>query len=344
MNWDILQGDAKEVLSDLESESAQTCVTSPPYWGLRDYGVEGQLGLEDSPEEYTQNLIEIFEEVHRVLTKDGTLWLNLGDCYTSGGRSTYDSDKKDTKDGRAGDSRPPQPSNLKEKDLVGIPWRVAFALQEKGWYLRSDIIWRKTNPLPESVKDRPTSSHEHIFLLTKSPKYYYDYKAIKEPVKESSLKRAKRGRSANHKWSGSPSGQTEHTLNQPSEETATTSPEGRNKRDVWDVATKPFPEAHFAVYPPDLIEPCILAGSAEGDTVLDPFAGAGTTGVVALQHSRDFVGVELNPEYIDIATTRIQNTLLDNQNVWDDEQPDVNIEQPGDPTDDDSFGDYLNNL
>lgn len=300
-------GDATEQLSQMESESVQTCVTSPPYWGLRDYDEDGQLGLEETPDEYVTRLVEVFREVRRVLAEDGTLWLNLGDSYanTTGSgpqRSTGErASRTYTADEATAKARP----TIKEKDLVGIPWRVALALQEDGWWLRSDIIWAKPNPMPESVTDRPTSSHEHIFLLSKSKQYYYDDEAIREDAPE------REGRSGsfvrdNPKGSdGTQPGKSCASHRQDRDDTAYGG--SRNKRDVWTVSTKPYPEAHFAVYPPDLIEPCIEAGSADGDTVLDPFAGAGTTGLVALAKGRDFTGIDLNRDYVEMAADRIRS-------------------------------------
>jgi len=293
-------GDAIETLGALPAESAQMCVTSPPYWGLRDYGVQGQLGLEATPEEYVSSVVDVCREVRRVLKEDGTLWLNLGDTYSrdaGSDRDTGDSDaisNKQQKRQARPDRRNKPPSGLKPKDLVGIPWRVALALQDDGWYLRSDIIWHKPNPMPESVTDRPTTSHEHIFLLSKSKHYYYDADAVSEPAdKGHAGSRFDTGKTGGHMKGRSQNGERD--------EDGT-----RNKRDVWTVSTKPYPEAHFAVYPPDLIEPCILAGSAEGDTVLDPFAGAGTTGLVALAKGRDFTGIDLNREYVEMAAERIR--------------------------------------
>ena len=349
----IIQGDVIETLRTLPEGFIHTCVTSPPYWGLRDYGVEGQIGLEETPEEYVEKMVEVFREVRRVLRDDGTLWLNLGDSYANsnaGGKKT--------------------PEGLKPKDLVGIPWRVAFALQADGWYLRSDIIWHKPNAMPESVKDRPTKAHEYIFLLSKSPKYYYDADAIREPmVKGDANSGAKNYRRINGA-----------EFRDDSTQSRKDNPLGRNKRTVWTVSTKPFKGAHFAVFPPDLIEPCILAGAPEkacphcgapwvpvyrreyvggkddpnkenyktpngryevrtergfGGTksnraqridilegheptcqcenndgsgrgiVLDPFFGSGTTGVVAEKHGRQWIGIELNPDYIEIARGRL---------------------------------------
>jgi len=251
-------------------------VTSPPYWGLRDYGHEGQIGLEQTPDEYVAEMVAVFRDVRRVLADDGTLWLNIGDSYASyrDGKVTPDTARGDSlgtfvAKGSAANRMAASfaGSGIKHKDLVGIPWRVAFALQADGWYLRQDIIWHKPNPKPESVKDRCTKAHEYVFLLTKSNRYHYDAEAISE-------------RSA-----------TDET---------------RNRRSVWAVPTKPFTAAHFAVMPEALAEPCVLAGSSPGDIVLDPFSGSGTVGVVALRHGRTFIGIELNPDYIDIAMKRIE--------------------------------------
>lgn len=260
----IFHGDARDVLKTLPSESIQVAVTSPPYWGLRDYGGPGQIGSEEKVEDYVDRLVEVFRELRRVLKSDGTFWLNIGDCYTSGGRKWRAPDRKNP--ARAMKYRPPTPEGLKPKDLVGVPWRVAFALQRDGWYLRSEIIWHKPNSQPESVKDRPTRAHEQIFLLTKSERYYYDYKAIMET-------------GLNGKR--------------------------RNKRSVWVVNTEPFKEAHFATYPPELVRPCILAGSRPGDIVLDPFFGSGTTGLVAAEAGRKCIGIEIKSEYVDLARRRL---------------------------------------
>jgi len=261
----IVVGDSREKLKVFPDKTFQTCVTSPPYWGLRDYGVQGQIGSEMDVNDFVNNLVTVFREVKRVLRDDGTLWLNIGDSYTSGNRRWRQTDKKNP--ARAMSYRPPTPEGLKPKDLIGIPWRIAFALQADGWYLRSDIIWHKPNCQPESVKDRPTQSHEYVFLLTKSEKYYYNHEAIKEPAVDGSLK---------------------------------------NRRTVWSLNTEPNKEAHFAVFPPSLVEPCILAGSKEGDLVLDPFFGSGTVAEVCLKHQRKCVGVELKQDYAEIAKRRIQ--------------------------------------
>ncbi|MEW6572268.1 MAG: site-specific DNA-methyltransferase [Bacillota bacterium] len=265
----LVTGDALSALKRLPDESVRTCVTSPPYWGLRDYGISGQIGVENDLSEYLNKLAGVFNEVKRVLTPDGTLWLNIGDGYTSGGR-TYRAPDKKTDNGRVVRGlpfRPPTPQGLKPKDLLGMPWRIAFRLQQEGWYLRADIIWYKPNVLPESVKDRPTIAHEYIFLLSKNERYYYDYEAILEP-------------------SSSGNG-------------------FRNKRSVWIINTEPYPEAHFATFPVALVLPCILAGSQAGDYVLDPFFGSGTTGLTALKLRRNFVGVELNPAYCEMAVKRL---------------------------------------
>ncbi len=258
-------GDARRVLQRLPAGLCQCCVTSPPYWSLRNYGIDGQIGLELSLRDYIDNLVDVFQQVHRVLRDDGTLWLNLGDSYTSGGRTWRAPDKKNPI--RAMDVRPPTPDGLKPKDLIGVPWRLAFALQEAGWYLRADVIWNKPNCQPESVKDRPTRCHESLFLLSKSERYLYDCEAVRGP-------------------------------------------NGRNLRTVWDINTRACHDAHFATFPPELVEPCINLASREGDLVLDPFFGSGTTGLVALEQSRRFVGIELNPEYVRIAARRLNGKVV----------------------------------
>ncbi len=265
----IYHGDALQVLKLLPSGIGRTSITSPPYWGLRDYDTSGQIGSEDDVNNYVNNLVEVFRELRRVLTDDGTLWLNLGDSYTSGGRTWRAPDKKNP--ARAMSHRAPTPNGLKAKDLVGVPWRVAMALQADGWYLRSEIIWHKPNALPESVKDRPTRVHETIFLLSKNEDYYYDYEAIREK--------------------GS-NGQK------------------RNRRSVWSIYTEPFNGAHFATFPPKLIEPCLLAGSQKDDYVIDPFFGSGTTGLVANLHERNFIGIELKSDYITIARERLSGQRI----------------------------------
>ena len=377
MTYEIKQGDCLDVLKTLESESVQMCVTSPPYFGLRNYNVDGQIGLEATPALFVAKMVEVFEEVRRVLKPDGTLWLNLGDSYNAardGGHAGGSKQSSLARHGgitRSGANVP----GLKPKDLIGIPWRVAFALQEAGWWLRQDIIWSKPNPMPESVTDRCTKAHEYLFLLTKSAKYFYDNEAIKEPSVTDDMRRPygsegawaldgrpdeqKHGGELRNSWKGSEfhTGKTAtHQLGRSStnrdrslprnrngitgsldrkplelgekgkQADATTDrrsagarmgrgagwrddPENyvtsRNKRSVWTVATQPYSEAHFATFPPKLIEPCVLAGSREGDMILDPFAGAGTSLLVALQHNRRAIGIELNPEYIELSEKRL---------------------------------------
>jgi len=278
--------------------SVQTCVTSPPYFGLRDYGVDGQIGLEPTVDAFVEELVSVFREVRRVLADDGTLWLNLGDSYAAN-RGYQVTDNKHIDVGNNMGMKVPE--GLKPKDLIGIPWRVAFALQADGWYLRQDIIWHKPNPMPESVRDRCTKSHEYIFLFSKKPKYYFDAEAIAEPVAAPTVERLSQPTIATQKGSDRVPGKTNGPMK------AVGTQEKRNKRSVWTVSTKPFKGAHFATFPPELITPCILAGSREGDTVLDPFAGAGTTGLVASRNGRGFIGIELNPEYADMARKRIHD-------------------------------------
>ena len=259
----VYQGDDANVLPQLPDRFFRCVVTSPPYWGLRDYGVDGQVGAEQRPEEYVQRLTRIFDEVRRVLRDDGTLWLNMGDTFTSGHRGYRAPDKKNPV--RAMTYRAKTPKGLKPKDLVGIPWRLAFELQRSGWYLRADISWEKPNAMPESVKDGPTRSHEYIFLFSKSLRYHYDAPSVSE---------------AN----------------------------GRNRRTVWSIPTEPLADLHFATFPPALVGPCILAGSTAGDWVLDPFFGSGTVAMVCEQHYRKYVGVEINPQYVELALQRIKKT------------------------------------
>ena len=298
MNVDIFTGDCLQVLSLLPSGSVNTCVTSPPYFGLRDYGVDGQIGLEDTPDAFVGRLVEVFREVRRVLRDDGTLWLNLGDSYAANRAYQVEQTKGGPKHGVAqavsGRSQQASDYGLKPKDLIGVPWRVAFALQADGWYLRQDIIWHKPNPMPESVTDRCTKAHEYIFLLSKGPRYYFDAEAIKEPAVQAG--RVRSDRMGGNKYVEG----VKH-----SDGSVFTGSETRNRRSVWTVTTKPFKGAHFATFPPDLIEPCVLAGAPIGGTVLDPFFGAGTTGLVAQKHGRRCVGIELNPEYVEIAKARL---------------------------------------
>jgi site-specific DNA-methyltransferase (cytosine-N4-specific) len=261
----IIQGDSRIILKHIPDNIFQSCITSPPYWGLRDYGVENQIGAEQDLFNYINDLVCVFREVRRTLKNNGSLWLNIGDSYTSGNRTWRDIDKKNP--GRAMSYRPPTPKGLKSKDLIGVPWKLAFALQEDGWYLRSDIIWNKPNCQPESVKDRPTRSHEYIFLLTKSEKYYYNSEAIKEATIDNK-------------------GQ-------------------RNKRTVWNINTSGFKGPHFAVFPPQLVKDCLLASSEENSLILDPFFGAGTVGMVSNYYNRNCCGIELHKEYVDMAIKRI---------------------------------------
>jgi DNA modification methylase len=333
----LYTGDSLSILEALPSQSVNTCITSPPYFGLRDYGMDGQMGLEGTPEAYTAAMVAVFEEVRRVLRDDGTLWLNLGDSYCAtstglsdqlsstlgGGKSTQiEAGKRPDKSKIAG---------LKQKDLCGIPWRVALALQSAGWYLRQDIIWHKPNPMPESVKDRCTKAHEYIFLLSKSARYYFDHEAIKEPLASSSVARLSQPTLDQQKGSDRVPGKTNGSMKavgklksgnkerkqRPGADALSIGAQAgsipwedsdgkRNKRSVWAVTTKPYKGAHFATFPPDLITPCVLAGAPDGGTVLDPFSGSGTTGQVALAHGRKYIGLELNPEYQKLAIKRIK--------------------------------------
>lgn len=351
----VIQGDVKEIAKQLPDQCVNTIVTSPPYWGLRDYGTaewiggdsdcehiermarndtdretpggkggsfrggtkqykdtcpkcgatrkDDQIGLEPTPDEHVAVMVDVFRELRRVLRDDGTLWLNYGDCYASSinGRSAADT-KEAGNDNRTFRDKPFSTvgNGLKPKDLVGMPWRIALALQADGWYLRSDIIWHKTNPMPESVTDRPTRSHEYIFLLSKSERYYYDADAIREPKALSTItdqRENENGHRRDRDFPGQPSnGGT--NLGGPDG--------GRNKRTVWTVSTKPYREAHFATFPPDLIKPCILAGCPEGGIVLDPFIGSGTVAQVAIELRRQWLGIELNPEYINLTNGRLK--------------------------------------
>jgi DNA modification methylase len=358
METKILVGDVRSRLSELPDGSVQCVVTSPPYWGLRDYGTaswiggdencdhrvgcfehkvsekqlsnsasaghqahdvcpkcgaereDSQIGLEQTPQEYVQQMVSVFREVWRVLADDGVLWLNIGDSYynyrpgkgQSLPKQTVSSTKQDLPDDcpRRGNKI----EGLKEKDLVGIPWRLAFALQDDGWYLRQDIIWAKPNPMPESVRDRCTKSHEYIFMLTKNARYYFNNDAIREPLAQTTITRDKSPRGRSQDGGGSAKSLAGYSYSK-TLGNMQSNPQGRNKRDVWFVPTKPFKGAHFAVMPEAIVEPCVLASSRLGDTVLDPFTGSGTVAVVANKHGRSFVGTELNPEYAEIAKNRI---------------------------------------
>lgn len=326
MTIEIIEGDCRDVLKELPDQSVNCIVTSPPYFGLRDYGVENQMGLEPTPAEFVEALVGVLREARRVLRDDGTLWLNLGDSYSrnpaKGGRGPNgkhdfipdygkarkvlaDNAKVGSSDGAVGRADRPgtRASVLGEKQLIGIPWRVAFALQADGWYLRQDIIWHKPNPMPESVRDRCTKSHEYIFLLSKSPRYYYDAEAVQEDAVTNV--QSKNWKDREYDQSMLASQQANGVKGRPIGVAGYTAPGKRNRRSVWTVTTKPFKEAHFATFPPDLIEPCVLAGCPVGGTVLDPFFGAGTTGVVCQANNRDCIGIELNPAYFDIAVKRL---------------------------------------
>lgn len=322
-------GDCRALLAQLPDACVQTCITSPPYWALRDYGCDGQLGLEETPEQFVSTMVEVFRGVHRALRYDGTLWLNLGDCFAGGGRGGYAGSKSTLdgstdgqdqsrfarrggpnmrgsqkavglheaarQDGAVSRAWQKPPPGYKQKDLVGIPWMVAFALRADGWFLRSDIIWHKPNPMPESVTDRPTKAHEYLFLLSKSTRYYYDANAIREPQKT----RGERHEGRSGYRDGHPSKVT-RTANQ-----RRLHPLGANKRSVWSVPVGRYKGAHFATFPPNLIKPCILAGSREGDVVLDPFFGSGTTGALAEQLGRRWIGFDINPAYEALQRERI---------------------------------------
>jgi DNA modification methylase len=314
MSYEILLGDCIASMRGLPDQSVHTCVTSPPYFGLRDYGMDGQIGLEATPDAFVARLVEVFREVRRVLRDDGTLWLNLGDSYASSTKGSGGGAASSTlqMDGRReevrlagaerGNARArfdarKMDCGIPDKNLLGIPWRVAFALQADGWYLRQDIIWSKPNPMPESVRDRCTKAHEYLFLLSKSDRYFFDADAIKEPAAESSLSRLAQNVEAQAGSTRVP-GKTNGTMRAVGGET-------RNRRSVWTVTTKPFKGAHFATFPPDLIEPCILAGSPVGGIVLDPFGGSGTTAGVAMKHGRKAILCELNPAYAALMPERI---------------------------------------
>lgn len=311
MTVTIHVGDCLQTLRSLPSESINTCVTSPPYFGLRDYGHDGQIGLEQTPDEFVAKLVEVFREVRRVLRDDGTLWLNLGDSYGSAGGNTHagfnaryhGTQSAEDKQGKAldGVTNRKMLTGLKHKDLIGIPWRVAFALQADGWTLRQDIIWHKPNPMPESVKDRCTKAHEYIFLLSKGPRYYFDSEAMREPAIYPAGTKGAKGSAERAAQQGVNARPPEYKVY-----------DGfRNRRSVWTVTTKPFKGAHFATFPPDLIEPCVLAGSPPGGVVLDPFGGSGTTGLVADRHGRNAILCELNPAYAAMARERIGPSALD---------------------------------
>lgn len=310
----ILIGEAQRHLPDLPTGSVQTIITSPPYFGLRDYGVEGQIGLGQTPAEYIAELTAVFREARRVLADDGTLWLNMGDSYGAPGGDIYTgfneryhgTHYQGQKQAAVVPHTPRKAAfkNPNPKSLMGMPWRVAFALQDDGWILRQDIIWHKPNPMPESVRDRCTKAHEYIFLFAKQPRYYYDHEAVKEPAVSSPTGRAASFKRENSKRAQAIPGQSAGT-HRPDREDVAYNGALRNRRSVWTVGTRGYPGAHFAVFPEALIEPCVLAGSRVGDTVLDPFMGSGTTGIVAQRHDRHFIGIELNAEYAELAKRRM---------------------------------------
>lgn len=338
----IFNGDALSELKKLSDKSIDCCVTSPPYFRLRDYEMDNQIGLEKTPQEYVERIVSVFSEVRRVLKDNGTLWINLGDSYNGSGKGGNEEmyQKKKLKKARNGKST--ELNNLKQKDLIGIPWRVAFALQEDGWYLRQDIIWHKLNPMPESVSDRCTKSHEYIFLLSKTKKYFFDANAIKEPcvwdtggltemrsnraeffhkamptAMKNGIRPKKKGpqtfggekaRIRQQNGGDLRNGNRSDKNSQWGKMWDSESPT-RNKRSVWSIATAPFKDSHFAVFPPDLIKPCILAGCPKQGIVLDPFMGAGTTALVARQYNRNYIGIELNPQYVEIAKRRLESSL-----------------------------------
>ncbi|QAY85355.1 DNA-methyltransferase [Pseudomonas arsenicoxydans] len=336
----ILVGDCIDMMRTLPDQSVNTCVTSPPYFGLRDYGVDGQIGLEETPAEFIVRLVDVFREVRRVLRDDGTAWVNMGDTYASDSKWGGSTGGKHVKalHGEGSVGRTKTRSGLPDKNLMGMPWRLAFALQDDGWYLRQDIIWHKPNPMPESTRDRCTKSHEYMFLLSKSPRYYYDQDAIKEPVALSSITRMAQDLEQQHgsdRVPGKANGpmkavrskrdsfkrddsKREHPIpgqslgtHRPDREESGYPLDTRNKRSVWTVPTQGFKGAHFATFPPDLIRPCILAGAPRGGTVLDPFGGAGTTSLVSMQEGRRSILCELNPEYAEMARRRIDAAWLD---------------------------------
>lgn len=303
----ILCGDALEMLRTLPDNSVHCCVTSPPYYALRDYGVDGQIGREDTPAQYVARLTDVFSEVRRVLRPSGTLWLNIADTYAGKGNQGDSVDPK-YPNGRTGQTVAinRRVEGCKAKDMIGIPWMLAFALRDSDWYLRSDIIWMKANPMPESCKDRPSRCYEHVFLLTKSRSYYYDAAAIAEPVAESTPMRMRR-KFGKNKYSAGIPGQAHQHLNdyRPNGYAEEDIPLLRNKRDVWQINSVPYKGAHFAAYPPKLVETCLLAGCPQDGIVLDPFLGSGTTAAVAKQMGRHYIGIELNPDYCELAKQRI---------------------------------------
>ncbi len=314
----IITGNSLEVLQSMQTESVDCCVTSPPYYGLRDYGVDGQLGLENTPERYIEKMVEIFSAVKDVLKSNGTLWCNIGDTYANRSCPGQSSPTKRDRRKLANLPKVGVPAGWKTKDLLGIPWMLAIALRADGWYLRQDIIWHKPNPMPESMRDRCTKAHEYIFLLSKSPRYYFDSDAIREPSiwkssepwgwdtgdgAHNTIEYQKNGKHRRSQPKGSFNGKT-------GARAFRATGEWRMKRSVWSVPTRPFKGAHFATFPEALIDPCIKAGCPKGGTVLDPFFGAGTVGVVAKKNARHYIGIELNPEYVKMAEERIEGVLI----------------------------------
>lgn len=314
----LLQGDAAQVLRGVPDKTCRACITSPPYYGLRDYGMDGQIGVEQTPEEYIDRLVEVFREVRRVLTDDGTLWLNVGDSYATRSGPQPPTNTRN----KHGHTAKAVPTGYKQKDLIGIPWALAFALRADGWYLRQDIIWHKTNPMPESVRDRCTKSHEYIFLLSKKPRYYFNGAAISEPIAGSSTKRYLQNIAAQHgserqpgknkpmkaalpRFGGEKYGESEAQEARTKSGREHTPTPRRNKRDVWEISTAGYKGAHFATFPEKLAELCILAATEPGDVVLDPFLGSGTTAAVATRLLRLSIGIDINPQYLDIAAERV---------------------------------------
>lgn len=299
MSFALYQGDAGACARCFPQGCVRTCITSPPYWGLRDYGVDGQIGLEVTPEEFVAKLVAVFREVRQLLADDGTLWVVIGDCFTSNNRKYRDRDQM--LGARGMNFRAPTPQGLKAKELVGIPWRLAFALQADGWFLRSDIIWHKLQPMPESVQDRPTRAHEYVFMFAKSERYFYNHKAILEPFADARMGRDGGKKSSERNRGGRDDGFTTPSGIDPSANG------GKNKRSVWSLSAELSKVPHYASYPTKLVEPMVLAGSAPGDLVLDPFCGTATTGVVALRHGRRFVGFDLSAEYLTYSWNRLTN-------------------------------------
>ena len=302
--------DALTAAKLLPDDCVDCIVTSPPYYGLRDYGVIGQIGLEATPEQYIRKLVELFRELRRALKSCGTLWINIGDTYAAGSMTPHAGQRKNRDQSAMCGLRRSSVNGLKNKDLIGIPWMLAFALRADGWYLRSDIIWHKPNPMPESVTDRPTKAHEYIFLLSKSPKYYYDVDAIREPhTSIDDLKRRIQNGHGEWKTNKAASGSEYAIAGTRRNRAELYNPKGRNKRSVWSVPTAVVKEAHFATFPEALIVPCVLAGCPEGGIVLDPFMGSGTTAVVARKNNRQYIGFELNKDYVDITNDRLRREL-----------------------------------